>query len=101
MGVDSIHAFSNSQLVVSQGNGTYEAKDDTMAAYLWRVWEASKLLKHFAIAHIPHSENRQADALSKLTSSFEDGKPKNIQWETLTERSIDLHEVLWLDRSST
>jgi len=41
------------------------------------------------------------DALSKLASSSDDGKPKNIQWEALIERSIDPHEVLWLDRSST
>ena len=50
-----------------------------MAAYVQQVWEATKLLKHFAITHIPHSEIRQADALSKLGSSSDDGKPKNIQ----------------------
>ena len=72
-----------------------------MAAYVRWAREATRLLKHFAIAHIPRSENRQADALSKLTSSSEDGEPKNIQWETLIARSIKLHEVLWLDRSST
>jgi len=33
-------------------------------------------MKYFVITHIPQSENRQADALSKLVSSFEDGKPK-------------------------
>jgi len=72
-----------------------------MAAYVRQVREATKLLKHFSIAHIPRSENQQADALSKLSSSSDEGKPNNIQWETLTERSIDLHEVLWLDRSPT
>jgi len=39
------------------------------------------LLKHFAITHIPRSENQQADALTKLASSSDDGKPKNIQWK--------------------
>jgi len=72
-----------------------------MATYVRPVWEATKLLKHFVITYVPRSDNRQADALSKLASSSDDGKPKNIQWETLTERSIDLLEVLWLDRSST
>jgi len=70
-----------------------------MIAYVQRAREATKLLKHFAITHIPRSKNRQAYALSKLASSSDDGKPKNIQWETLAERSIDLNEVLWLDRS--
>ena len=98
---DLVWAFLDSQLVVSQLNGEYETKNDIMAAYLWCVREATRLLKHFAITHIPQSENRQADALSKLASSSEDGKPKNIKWEILMERSIDPHEILWLDRSST
>ena len=72
-GADHVQVFSDSQLVVSQLNGDYEAKDEVMAAYVRRVREATKLLKHFAIAHIPRSENRQADALSKLASSSDDG----------------------------
>jgi len=87
--------------MVSQLNGEYEVKDDTMAAYVRRAREATKLLKHFSITHISWSKNRQADMLSKLASSSEDVKPKHIQWKTLTERSIDPYEVLWLDRSST
>ena len=39
--------------------------------------------------------------MPKLASSSEDGKPKRIQWEILTERSIDPHKILWLDKSST
>ena len=101
IGADSVRAFSDSQLVVSQLTGEYEMKDNTMTAYVWRVREATRLLKHFSITHILQSENRQADALSKLASSFEYGKPKQIQWETLTKRSIDPHEILWVDRSST
>ena len=76
-------------------------KDDTVVAYVQQIHEATKLLKHFSITRILRSENREVDALSKLASSSEDGKPKHIQWETLTERSIDPHEVLWLDKSST
>ena len=83
-----MHVFSYSQLVVSQLNGTYEVKDNTMAAYVRRAREATKLLKHFVITHISQLENRHADALLKLASSSNDGKSKNIQWETLTERSI-------------
>jgi len=72
-----------------------------MVAYFRWVRETTKLLKHFLIIHISQSKNGQPDALSKLSSSYEDEKPKHIQWETLTRRSIDPHEVLWLDRSST
>ena len=59
------------------------------------------MLRHFTITHIPRSENWQADAMSKLASSFDDGRLKNVQWDTLTKRSVDLHEVIWLDRSPT
>jgi len=99
-GADSVQVFSDSQLVVSQLNITYEANDNTMAAYARWVREATKLLKDFVITYIPRSQNRQADPPSKLASLYDDGKPKNIQWETLMERSIDPHEVLWLGSSS-
>jgi len=56
-GTDSVQAFSGSQLVVSQLNGAYEAKHDTIAAYVRQFREAIKLLKHFAMTHIPCSEN--------------------------------------------
>ena len=57
-GSDSVQAFSDSQVVVNQLNSAHEAKYDTMAAYVRRVREATKLIKHFAIMHIPCSENR-------------------------------------------
>ena len=72
-----------------------------MTAYVHRTREATGLLKHFLITHIPWSENRQADTLSKLASSSKDGKLKRIRWETLSERSFEPREVLWLDRSPT
>jgi len=33
-GTDSVQAFSDSQLVVSYLNGAYEAREDTMTAYV-------------------------------------------------------------------
>jgi len=94
IGAHLVQAFLDPQLVVSQLNGEYKVKDDNMAAYVRRVGGTTKLLKHFSITHIPQLENRQADALSKLASSSEDGRPKHIQWETLTGRSTNPHEVL-------
>ena len=55
---DSVQAFSDSRLMVSQLNGEYEIKDDTMAAYIRRVCEPTKLLKYFSITHISRLENR-------------------------------------------
>ena len=75
---DWIQAFSDSRLVVSQLNGEYETKNDAMVAYFRLIWEATRLLKHFIITHVPWWENCQVDTLSKLASSSEDGKPMNI-----------------------
>jgi len=58
-GADHVQAFSNSQLVVSQLNGTYEVKDEIMAMYVRRVREATGLLKDFSIMHISCSKNRR------------------------------------------
>jgi len=79
LGAEAVHAYLDSQPVVSQLNGEYEVKDDTMAAYVRCVREVTALLSSFEIVHIPHSENRQADTLSKLASSSSDGQPKRIE----------------------
>jgi len=62
--VDSVRAFSNSQLMVSQLNGEYEVKDNTIATYVWRVWEGTWLLKYLSIMHMPPSKNQQPSELS-------------------------------------
>jgi len=54
-GVDSVKAYSDSQLVFCQLNDEYETKDDTMAAYIHWVPQATNWLKSFSIAHIPRS----------------------------------------------
>jgi len=40
-GAESVRAYYNSQLVVSQLNGVYELKDNTKVAYVRRVWVAT------------------------------------------------------------
>ena len=63
---------------MSQVKGEYEARNAAMMAYLTKVKKRSLSFKKFEIEHVPRLENRQADALSKLASSFPDGHPKSI-----------------------
>lgn len=65
------------------------------------VREATSWLEYSSIIHIPWLENCQADGLSELASSSADNKSKTIQWDTLTERSIEPREIMWLDQSLT
>ena len=101
LGAEHLCAFSDSQLIVSQVMGEYEARDAVMAAYLSKVKERAKCFKKFEIKHVPRSKNRQADSLSKLASSSPDGHPKNIRWEILHQPSVAPEAVAWVDRSET
>ena len=101
LGAEHLCAFSDSQLIVSQVMGEYEARDAVMMAYLALVNERASTFKMFEIKHVPRSENRQADALSKLASSSSDRHPKNIWWAVLHQPTITPETVAWVDRSNT
>ena len=49
MGAKSVEAYSDSQLVVGQVKGGYEAKEETMAKYLKVVGELVKKFGKFNI----------------------------------------------------
>ena len=53
IGVDSLDAFSDSQLVVNQVQGDYLAKDTRMVAYLDEVKTMSGKIKDLRICQIP------------------------------------------------
>lgn len=59
----------DSQLAISQVNGSFSSKDKGMAAYLKLVIEFVPTLERFELIQIPCCENPYADTLSKLESS--------------------------------
>ncbi|KAL0355344.1 UNVERIFIED_CONTAM: hypothetical protein Sradi_3981300 [Sesamum radiatum] len=71
-------AYSDSQLVVKQVEGTYEAKEKSMIQYLQQISDLKAKFHHFQIIQIPEEENAKADSLSKLASSLEDCRTKHI-----------------------
>ena len=73
MEVDQLEVCSDSQLVVKQIEGTYEAKGEKMIIYLKKVRELLKKFILVQVRHIPRAENSRADTLAKLeTASQED-----------------------------
>ncbi|KAK1568798.1 hypothetical protein Q3G72_028909 [Acer saccharum] len=66
LNVKIIKVRSDSQLVVRQVNGTYEARDQRMSAYLNKVKQLQSTFDEFSIEQIPRSENTRADALASL-----------------------------------
>ncbi|XP_056690068.1 uncharacterized protein [Spinacia oleracea] len=104
-GAQEILAFSDSQLIVSQVNGDYEARDPNMIKYMQAVHQEIEHLKSFEAKQIPRTENKQADALLKLASSASCDTPRHKFWEMKDKRSIEQElcapMVAILDRSST
>ncbi|XP_021715276.1 uncharacterized protein LOC110683243 [Chenopodium quinoa] len=99
-GATKVDVSSDSQLIVGQVNGDFEARESAMMKYLKIVKEEAKGLDHFTLQQVPCSSNHQADTLSKLASSASCDTPKSVFWE-VKERSIDAKPVQIMDRSST
>ncbi|XP_071925708.1 uncharacterized protein [Coffea arabica] len=101
MGVTTVRVRSDSQLVVLQVRGEYEAKDEVMKKYLAKVREAMALFRTFEIERVPRSQNKRADALSKLASSSFAHLSKEVLVEVVKQKSIDQAQVLAIDSSAT
>ena len=99
-GAKTLSTFSDSQLIVGQVNGEFEAKDDSMKMYLQQVKEFVKKFDIFTLVHIPSSQNAQADSLAKLVSSAETSAAHDIIWEVLPNPSINFM-INTIDKSET
>ncbi|KAL0399982.1 UNVERIFIED_CONTAM: Ribonuclease HI [Sesamum radiatum] len=65
-GARRLLAYSDSQLIVKQVEGAYEAKEENMIQYLQQITDLKAKFHHFQIIQIPREENAKADSLSKL-----------------------------------
>ncbi|GKB97209.1 reverse transcriptase domain-containing protein [Tanacetum coccineum] len=93
-GVKNLVAKVDSRLVGNKINGSYEAKEQSKIQYL----EKSKALignfKMFLYEQVSQSENKKADALSKIASTSFAHLTKQVLVEILKKKSIEEHEVL-------
>ena len=90
MEATSILVLGDSQLVMGQVNGTYEAKEGRMKKYLEKVLLLVKKFKETNFIQIPREENVEADVLAKEASASE---PINEFDEVQYVPSIDLPEI--------
>ncbi|XP_060969882.1 uncharacterized protein LOC133037084 [Cannabis sativa] len=67
----TIEVMSDSELIVNQLNGSYQAKDSKMASYLKIVQDKISRFTKFTINQLPRLENNHADALANLGSSIQ------------------------------
>ena len=95
LGVDSLDAFSDSQLVVNQVQEDYLVKNTRMVAYLDEVKTMLGKIKDFRIRQIPKEENKKADALANLASAFYFISDRSIPLEFLTNPSIEVAKSVY------
>ena len=88
VGANEVVAYCDSQLVVNQFNGDYEAKDSRMEAYLEVVKDLAKNFRKFEFILIPRGENTTTDAFTALTSTSDPEVRRIIPIECISERSI-------------
>ncbi|XP_038974505.1 uncharacterized protein LOC120105822 [Phoenix dactylifera] len=87
--VEDIKVFSDSQRVISQILGDFEAREPTMQKYLWKVRDFISTLDSFNIQHIPKMKNLRADQLSKLATFRMSELSKVIMLEYLQMSSTE------------
>ncbi|XP_057744769.1 uncharacterized protein LOC130962591 [Arachis stenosperma] len=101
VGATRLEICSDSQVVTSQVNGSYQAKDSLLQKYLKKVKNLSKKFEEVTVHHVPRERNTRADLLSKLASTKPgEGNRSLIQGMT-REPAVTLHlsrlGSSWLD----
>ncbi|GAV91542.1 RVT_3 domain-containing protein [Cephalotus follicularis] len=66
--VNKLKVYTDSQLVASQVQGVFEAKETIMVSYFGKVMKLQKEFLYLEITQIPREENIKADALYKLAT---------------------------------
>ena len=89
LGATKLDVHSNSQLVVGQVNGDYEAKEERMLQYLNLPRHQISRFHEVKLTRIPKEQNEAADQLAKSASSNE----PNDELEVIQQSSIQAIEV--------
>ncbi|XP_020981529.1 uncharacterized protein LOC110273035 [Arachis duranensis] len=104
VGATKVMIFSDSQVVTSQINREYQAKDPNIKRYLDKILEHLRPFEETEVKHITRDLNSRVDAFSKLASTKRGGNNRSLIQETLPEPSVvktevvqDVFEVAGLD----
>src|ERR1044072_8335027 len=101
LGVTNLIVNSDSQLVVSQISGDYQAKDDTMAKYLAKVQKLIEQVGTVQVKYVPREANKRADELAKLATMKKPSCHKAAIHATLSQPTINVLEVNTIAHTSS
>ncbi|XP_025625411.1 uncharacterized protein [Arachis hypogaea] len=101
VGATRLEICSDSQVITSQVNGSYQAKDSLLQKYLEKVKDLSRKFEEVTIHHVPRERNTRADLLSKLASTKPGEGNRSLIQGMMKEPAITLHlsklNPSWLD----
>ncbi|XP_025635562.1 uncharacterized protein [Arachis hypogaea] len=101
VGATRLERCSDSQVVTSQVNGSYQARDSLLQKYLEKVRELSKQFEEVAVQHVPRERNTRADLLSKLASTKPGVGNRSLIQGMIKEPTVVLHLTkigpFWMD----
>jgi ribonuclease HI len=87
IGIRRILCFRDSDLVVHQVSGEWDAKDANMASYRFYVQQLCGFFEGCEFLHVPRANNDEADQLSKIGSTKQD-IPAGVSLEIIRKPSI-------------
>ena len=90
MGARDVEIHSDSQLVVNQVQGNFEAWDSWMEAYLQAVKQIMNKFGTAKVTQVGRAQNRHADSLATLASSMTEEVSQLIKVELIAEPSISV-----------
>ncbi|XP_065622758.1 uncharacterized protein LOC112030837 [Quercus suber] len=90
LGARSVEIHSDSRLVVSQIQGSFEARDPRMKAYLCTTKMIISKFVSVKVSQVGRAQNRHADSLATLASSSIENVPRLIRVELVAEPSIQV-----------
>ncbi|XP_072060143.1 uncharacterized protein [Arachis hypogaea] len=91
VGATRLEVSSNSQVVISQVNGSYQARDSLLQKYLEKVKELSKQFEEVMVQHVPRERNTRAYLLSKLASTKPGVGNRSLIQGMVKEPAVTLH----------
>ncbi|XP_075640451.1 uncharacterized protein LOC142612219 [Castanea sativa] len=88
LGAKEVEIYLDSQLVVNQVQGSFEAKDPQIVEYLWVVKQTMGYFSNVKVEQVARGQNRHADSLATLASSITNEVPRLIRVELVAKLSI-------------
>ncbi|XP_071708677.1 uncharacterized protein [Rutidosis leptorrhynchoides] len=89
MKITKLRAYIDSLLVSSQYNGSFDTHELSMQKYLKLLKESTEKFEHFELAQVSRSQNKKADALSKLPALNFSHFQKQVWVEEFPNKAID------------